>query len=102
MIILTIAPTFPIAIEAIANMMPMTDKINVTVHAHLFPFHNPYVITRYAIPIIKNMIPMPDESQPNSDTKGAATIPEIPLARNTIPPIAVNIAIIVTPKGLCF
>jgi hypothetical protein len=58
MIILTIAPTFPIAMEAIANMMPITDKINVTVHAHLFPFHNPYVITRYAIPNIKNIIPI--------------------------------------------
>ena len=102
MIILTIAPTFPTAIEAIANIMPITDKINVTVHAHLFPFHNPYVITRYAIPNIKNIIPIPTETPPKSDTKGAATIPEIPLTRNTIPPIAVSIAIIVTPKGLCF
>ena len=99
---LIIAPTFPTAMEAIANMMPITDNIKVTVHAHLLPFHNPYVKTRYALPSTKNTIPTPADTPPKSDTKGAATIPEIPLTRNTIPPIAVSIAIIVTPKGLCF
>ena len=45
------------------------------------------------------MMPVSADSPLNSDTKGEATTPAIPVARNTIPPIAVSIAIIVTPKG---
>ena len=41
MIILTIAPIFPTAREAIASIMPITDNIKVIVHAHLLPLHKP-------------------------------------------------------------
>ena len=90
MIMLTIAPIFPTASETIANIIPITDNIKVTVHAQPLPLHRPYATTRNAIPIAKNTIPIP------IIMRGA------PLARNIIPPIAVRIATIETPKGLCF
>ena len=102
MIMLTIAPIFPTAIEATAKIIPITDSIRVIVQAHLLPFHKPYAITKYAIPNSKDMIPVAADSPLNSDTKGEATSHAIPVARNTVPPIAVSIAIIVTPKGRCF
>ena len=84
------APIFPTASEMIANMMPITDNIKVMVHAQLLPLHKPYATTRNAMPIAKNKKPIP------------ITRKTAPLARNIIPPIAVRIATIETPKGLCF
>ena len=88
--ILIIAETLPAATETMATIMPMADNIKVIVQAHPLPFHKPYAITKYAMPNANNIIPIPTIRRTS------------PLARNIIPPIAVSIAISVTPKGLCF
>lgn len=84
------APVFPAAIEAIPDMIPITDSIRVMVQAHLLPFHKPYAITKYAIANATSAKPIPTAKR------------IAPMAANATPAITVSIAITVTPNGLCF
>jgi hypothetical protein len=97
-----IAPIFPVRMEAMPNAIPIYDKISVIVHAHPFPFHKPYAITKYAIPIAMRAAPIPADRISSSAINGAAITAVIPLKRDPRPPIMASIAIIVTPSGRSF
>lgn len=101
-----IAPILPVTIETRFNKIPILDRIRVIVQAHSFPFHTPWVTTKYAIPnSIRAVLISADENTSILDRSVPTTTAAIPLAINPIPPIMVSIATMVTPRGLlcsCF
>ena len=93
-----------IIIETTSIAIPMNSNTTVIVHAHLFPFNNPYDTTRYPIPTANMIAPIITKPKPmicdiNKDPTAA---PPIPAKSNRIPPIIIKMAIIVTPVGRFF
>lgn len=67
MIMLTIDPIFPAAIETTLNTTLIIDKITVTVQAHPRSFSSPYATTKEAIAIARSTAPIAMPIPPNID-----------------------------------
>lgn len=101
MIMPNIVPILPVAIETTFNTIPINERIRVIVQAHSFPFHIPWVITKYAIPnTIRAVLISTDENISMSERNVATKTAAIPLAINPMPLTMVSIATIVAPRGL--
>jgi hypothetical protein len=124
MIMLTIPPIFPVAIEMAFKAILIIDKMTVTIQAHPIPFSSPYATMNDAIP--KAIITPPITMAPPPRNEGAVPeryMPELgkfpfwkadggseernvlartrrtPPTSMVTPPMILRTAIIVTPVG---
>ena len=103
--ILTISPekfepdTIALGRETKFIIIPIINTIVDIVHAHPLPFNNPKAMTRYATPTAIAIAPNTTKAKRIPTRGPIATVP-IPTNRVRMPAITINIAIIVTPRGL--